>query len=146
MNRTGNGGAAGRRRPRIARRLAALLAGLLILLLPAPALAGPVSWQEVPASSEGRQWWDAGSLRLSRDGSLSVLTRFQPAAAPGESRPKPGALYVMELDCGQALYRDTSVNGLPRFNAEWQPTGGDALISAVLEEVCAAGTPLLASR
>lgn len=137
----------GQRGPRIALRLAGLLAGLLLLLLPATAaLAGPVSWQEVPASREGRQWWDAGSLRVSRDGFLSVLTRFQPAAVEGESRPKPGELYVMELDCGQALYRDTAVNGLPRFNAEWQPTGADALISEVLQEACAAGAPLLAAR
>ena len=41
---------------------------------------------------------------------------------------------------------DTSVNGLPRFKAEWQPTGGDSLISDVLDQACAAGTELLASR
>ena len=83
---------------------------------------------------------DTGSLRLSRGGELSVLTRFQPAS---EDR---GQLYVMELDCGQELYRDTSVNGLPRFKAEWQPTGGDDLISEVLDQACAAGSELLASR
>lgn len=110
------------------------------LLRPAPALAGPVSWQEVPPTAEGRQWWDAGSLRLSREGRLSVLSRFQPG--DGQS----GQLYVMEIDCDQRLYRDTSVNGLPRFRAEWQPEGGDALISAMLDAVCAAGSPLLAAR
>ncbi len=136
-----------------------LLALLPALLLPAPglsggaALAGPVSWKEVPATAEGRQWWDEGSLRLSREGWLSVLSRFQPAPPPEtvdagnptKTKARPGQLYVMDLDCGQRLYRDTSVNGLPRFGADWQPTGGDALISAVLEEACAAGAPLLAS-
>ncbi len=139
---------------------ALLLALLPALLLPAPgwsggaALAGPVSWKEVPATAEGRQWWDEGSLRLSRDGWLSVLSRFQPAPPPetddsgnpNRTKARPGQLYVMDLDCGQRLYRDTSVNGLPRFGADWQPTGGDALISAVLEEACAAGAPLLALR
>nr|WP_233132790.1 hypothetical protein [Synechococcus sp. MW101C3] len=133
-------------------------AALLLALLPAPglsggaALAGPVSWKEVPATAEGRQWWDEGSLRLSREGWLSVLSRFQPAPPPETDdsgnatrvKARPGQLYVMVLDCGQRLYRDTSVNGLPRFGADWQPTGGDALISAVLEEACAAGAPLLA--
>ncbi|CAK6695199.1 hypothetical protein VB734_03395 [Synechococcus sp. BA-124 BA4] len=124
-------------------RAAMLAAALLLFALTAgsgPAHAGPVNWQEVPESPAGRQWWDKGSLRLSRDGELSVLTRFQPAS---EDR---GQLYVMELDCGQKLYRDTSVNGLPRFKAEWQPTGGDDLISAVLDQACSAGSDLLASR
>jgi hypothetical protein len=121
---------------------------LLTLLLPPTALAGPVNWQEVPASGAGRQWWDSGSLRRSRSGELSVLSRFQPSTpeGSGEDRPPAGQLYVMELDCDQKLYRDTAVNGLPRFNAEWQPGGGDVLITAVLEQACAAGAPLLASR
>ncbi|CAK6691487.1 hypothetical protein [Synechococcus sp. CBW1107] len=124
-------------------RAAVLAAAVLLIALaagPGPARAGPVNWQEVPESTAGRQWWDTGSLRLSRGGELSVLTRFQPAS---EDR---GQLYVMELDCGQELYRDTSVNGLPHFKAEWQPTGGDDLISEVLDQACAAGSELLASR
>jgi hypothetical protein len=44
----------------------------------------------------------------------------------------------MELDCDLRLYRDVSVNGLPRFNATWQPTGGDPLVAATLQEACAA--------
>jgi hypothetical protein len=128
------------------RTLTALTLALVLALLPATllipgaAVAGPVSWQEVPASAEGRQWWDAGSLRLGREGRLSVLSRFQPADG------RSGQLYVMEIDCDQRLYRDTSVNGLPRFRAEWQPEGGDPLITATLDAVCTAGTPLLASR
>jgi hypothetical protein len=125
-----------------------LLTFLLAWLLPVvpPALAGPVDWHEVPASSEGRQWWDAGSLRLSRGGNLSVLSRFQPASPEAEAAPRPRSseLYVMEIDCNQHLFRDTSVNGLPKLRAEWQPAGGDQLIDAVIEEACAAGQDLLA--
>ena len=43
----------------------------------------------------------------------------------------------MEIDCGQELFRDTSINGLPQFRAEWQPAAGDNLISSVIGEVCA---------
>jgi len=122
-----------------------------------PAWAGPVDWREVPASATGRQWWDAGSLRRDRRGTLSVLSRFQPLSEP-EGREAPqtpaaagsleanprsareplGTLVVMELDCDLSLYRDVSVNGLPRFNATWQPTGGDPLVTATLQEACAA--------
>ena len=110
-----------------------------ILLRPAQAGAGPVDWHEVPATEEGRQWWDAGSLRITRDGHLSVLSRFQPSEEGSR-----GQLYVMELDCDQELFRDTSVNGLPRFGAEWQAAAGDALSTATLREACRAGTALLA--
>ena len=109
-------------------------------------MAGPVEWHEVAASPEGRQWWDAGSLRRTRGGNLSVLSRFQ--AAPPEDdptqRPPLGDLYVMEIDCGQKLYRDTSVNGIPQLRAEWHPSGADALIDNVIDEACAAGQDLLA--
>lgn len=129
----------------------AVLAGLLLLvglLEPPPAMAGPVEWREVPATAEGRQWWDAGSLRLSRSGALTVLSRFQPASpapgAPGEqAKLPPAGLYVMELDCGQELFRDISVNGFPRFRAEWQAAGGDALGTAILRAACQAGSELL---
>ena len=128
--------------------LAGLLAGLVVWLvgLPAVALAGPVNWQEVPSTAEGRQWWDSGSLRATKTGNLSVLTRFQ-AASPGapdngttaESDPKPkrmADLYVMEIDCDQELFRDTSINGIPQFKAEWLPASGDNLITAVIEGSC----------
>jgi len=112
---------------------------------PAPVVAAPVQWIEVEPTAAGRQWWDEGSLRISKSGTLSVLSRFQPAAAPaddgGQTSARPrilGDLYVMEIDCAQELYRDTSVNGLPRWGASWEPLGGDGLIKAVVTESCAA--------
>jgi hypothetical protein len=117
--------------------LAALLLLVGVLVGAATAVwAGPVDWHEVANSAEGRQWWDGGSLRRSREGNVSVLTRFLPAAT--EEKPSPMSdLYVMEIDCGQALFRDTSINGLPQFGSQWQPTSGDNLITTVVDEVCA---------
>ncbi|MCP9833322.1 hypothetical protein KBY95_01800 [Cyanobium sp. Aljojuca 7A6] len=124
---------------------AGLLAVLLLLgcwlMSPAAAMAGPVDWQEVEASPEGRQWWDSGSLRFDPEGRLSVLSRFQPAAAPDaaeDDRPPVGQLYVMQLDCDEELYRDTSVNGLPRWGATWEAAAGDNLTIRVLHAACAA--------
>ena len=134
-----------------ARRLLLVLVLMLQLFVSAPAWAGPVNWQEVTATREGRQWWDSGSLRRNREGNVTVLSRFQPkppeasapaTAADGESA-RPAArtdarLYVMELDCDQGLYRDTSVNGLPQFGAQWLPVGNDDLTAEVLREACGA--------
>jgi hypothetical protein len=108
-----------------------------------------VQWNEVPATAEGRQWWDSGSLRLSRQGQLTVLSRFQPPTPTEDDgsvgRAPASTLYVMELDCGQELYRDISVNGLPRFRAEWQAVAGDSLTTDILRAACRAGADLLAS-
>jgi hypothetical protein len=145
------------------RVLIILLLLACLLLGPTALQASPVEWREVPATAAGRQWWDGGSLRINGSGNLSVLSRFQPAAEPEATSPgatspgaaSPGAraggrrtagtLYVMEIDCAQELFRDTSVNGLPRFRAEWQPAAGDDLTSSVLHAACAAAADRLAA-
>jgi len=117
--------------------LALLLAVVVGIGLPLGAWAGPVQWQEVPASPEGRQWWDSGSLRLNRQGELSVLSRFSPAQKEGEKQAG-GQLYVMAINCGERLFKDQQVNGLPQLGAEWQLAQADGLVAAVLSEACAA--------
>jgi hypothetical protein len=172
-------------------------AGLLMPCL--PAWAGPVEWHEVAATSEGRQWWDSGSLRINKSGNLTLLSRYQSnpqstaqSAPQLTAQPTPQSiaqpttkstaqqtaqsietslsielanvghdqttkqpnkiqaqaakqptrartdLYVMEIDCGQRIYRDTSINGIPQINATWLPSGGDQLIDTVLSEACSA--------
>lgn len=130
--------------------LAVALRGAPSLLVSHAALAGPVEWREVPETPEGRQWWDAGSLRRDRSGRLSVLSRFQPAAAdagsrasasdPGTAPSRTGSLYVMELDCDRELYRDISVNGLPRWRPAWVAAADDALSLATVRAACAAAS------
>ena len=116
-------------------RLRAVAAvALALILFAAPVYAGQVEWREVPSSGEGQQWWDAGSLRLKKDGTVSVLSRY--SLRQEDDRPALGTLVVMEIDCSQQLYRDKQKNGLPQFRAEWQPSGSDPLIDGVLSGVC----------
>ena len=42
----------------------------------------------------------------------------------------------MELDCGQSLYRDKQVNGIPRFRSTFQAAENDGLIVSLIEAVC----------
>ena len=107
---------------------------LALILCAAPVCAGQVEWREVPSSAEGQQWWDAGSLRLKKDGTVSVLSRY--SLRQEDDSPALGTLVVMEIDCSQLLYRDKQKNGLPQFRAEWQPSGSDPLIDGVLSGVC----------
>ncbi|MBT66498.1 MAG: hypothetical protein CMN98_05080 [Synechococcus sp. NP17] len=116
-------------------RRAAISLLLALMLIAAPVSAGQVEWREVPSSGEGQQWWDAGSLRLKKDGSVSVLSRY--SLRQEDDRPALGTLVVMEIDCSQKLFRDKQKNGLPQFRAEWQPSGSDPLIDGVISEVCA---------
>ena len=119
----------------LASRLRAVAAVVVALILCAsPVFAGQVEWREVPSSGEGQQWWDAGSLRLKKDGTVSVLSRY--SLRQEDDRPALGTLVVMEIDCSQQLYRDKQKNGLPQFRAEWQPSGSDPLIDGVLSGVC----------
>ena len=119
----------------LASRLRAVAALVLALFLcVAPVCAGQVEWREVPSSGEGQQWWDAGSLRLKKDGTVSVLSRY--SLRQEDDRPALGTLVVMEIDCSQQLYRDKQKNGFPQFRAEWEPSGSDPLIDCVLSGVC----------
>ena len=121
--------------PVLASRFRAVVVLVLALILwAAPVRAGQVEWREVPSSGEGQQWWDAGSLRLKKDGTVSVLSRY--SLRQEDDRPALGTLVVMEIDCSQQLYRDKQKNGLPQFKAEWQPSGSDPLIDGVLSGVC----------
>ena len=116
---------------------ASALLALLIGMQAAPAFAGPVDWREVPSTSEGQQWWDAGSVRKTRDGNVSVLSRY--SLKTEDDSPALGTLVVMEIDCDQSLYRDTQKNGLPRFRADWEAPADDDLITEVIAAVCSSG-------
>ena len=122
---------------RLLERLASAMVALLIAVLAAPALEGPVDWREVPSTSEGQQWWDAGSVRRTKDGNLSVLSRY--SLKTEDDSPALGTLVVMEIDCDQSLYRDTQKNGLPRFRADWEAPAEDDLITEVITAVCSSG-------
>ena len=116
----------------------ALLASLVVVFMQMavaqPVLAGPVDWREVPSTSEGQQWWDAGSVRRTREGNVSVLSRY--SLKTEDESPALGTLVVMEIDCDQSLYRDTQKNGLPRFRADWEAPAKDDLITEVINAVC----------
>ena len=116
----------------------ALLASLVVVLMQMavaqPVFAGPVDWREVPSTSEGQQWWDAGSVRRTREGNVSVLSRY--SLKTEDESPALGTLVVMEIDCDQSPYRDTQKNGLPRFRADWEAPAKDDLITEVINAVC----------
>ncbi len=116
----------------------ALLASLVVVFMQMavaqPVFAGPVDWREVPSTSEGQQWWDAGSVRRTREGNVSVLSRY--SLKTEDESPALGTLVVMEIDCDQSLYRDTQKNGLPRFRADWEAPAKDDLITEVINAVC----------
>ena len=124
---------------RVQQWLTSALLALLILVstqpsIAQPVFAGPVDWREVPSTSEGQQWWDAGSLRKTKEGNVSVLSRY--SLKTEDESPALGTLVVMEIDCDQSLYRDTQKNGLPRFRADWEAPAKDDLITEVINDVC----------
>ncbi len=111
----------------------------VIFLVPLPhfgdTYAGPVEWKEVPSTKEGNQFWDAGSIRKNKQGYITVLTRFLPSS--NKSGNSSESLYTMQMNCEAKLYRDTSINGIPRIRPAWKSPNSDGLINAVIDEVCA---------
>ena len=108
----------------------------------APALEAGAVEPGVPAGPAGSPDTASDELPLAAPlpapaGSLPAGLDQRPQDA-GRSVPTVSRLYVMELDCDQSLYRDISINGLPQFNAAWQPTGSDDLTAEVLRQACAA--------
>lgn len=120
----------------LALRRCLLLAVLLLLIMPFAAQAAPVNWQPVPATREGEQWWDTGSLRPTASGTLTVLSRYRSAEVEG--RQATAHLVVMEINCDSGRFRDTWVDGLPQWGADWQRAAGEDLTQSVVEAACAA--------
>ena len=113
---------------------------LLILLISQlgivkTASAGSVNWIEVNPSQNGQQWWDKGSLKKKRNGNITVLSKFKPII-DGEMNQQNNKLYVMEINCKNKLFRDTSINGLPKLNSKWQTPNEDELIEEVISDSC----------
>ncbi len=118
--------------------ISAILFLSVILILPSESnSAGPVEWHEVPSTEAGRQWWDEGSLKRNKTGTINVLSRFQASNSKNESKTV-SKLYVMEIDCAEKLFKDSSINGLPNFSSRWVEANGDKLIDSVINEVCSA--------
>ncbi len=101
--------------------------------------AGPVNWEEVEPSEAGRQWVDLGSIKINKDGNFNVLSRFE-VSSKTDQQPKKSSLFVMQINCSKNIFRDTYVNGIPKFSSEWHSGDGDSLIINVLNKVCSPST------
>ncbi len=93
----------------------------------------PVEWIKVSPTSDGEQWWDKGSLRIMKNGNINILSRL---SITEESNSKNTKIFTMEINCKEKVYKDTSINGLPKFNAKWEASNGDELIESVINQAC----------
>ena len=67
--------------------------------------------------------------------SITVLTKF--FKNPKESSDKGKlSLYVMQINCNDKTFKDTSINGIPQFGSKWQSSNDDELIEVVIEKSC----------
>ena len=100
-----------------------------------PVFSKESRWQEVPSTYYGREWWDKQNVNQHQYGEIKVRTKFKPKKK-NKSLYVEETLYVMQIDCKENLYRDTSVNGFPRLNSNSASPNADALINIVMNEVC----------
>ena len=96
---------------------------------------GNVDWVLLKENNDGKEWLDRGSIKQFSNGEISVLTKFfkNPINSNEEGEL---SLYVMRINCGEKKFKDTSINGIPQFNAKWQTSDNDELIDIVIESSC----------
>ena len=94
-----------------------------------------VDWVLLKENSDGKEWIDMGSIKSISNSEISVLTKF--FKNPKDSNAKGNlSLYVMKINCIEKKFKDTSINGIPQFNAKWQNSNKDELINVVIEKSC----------
>ena len=96
---------------------------------------GNVDWILLKENNDGKEWLDKGSIKLLRNGDISVLTKF--FRNPIDSN-KEGelSLYVMRINCDTKKFKDISINGIPQINSKWKTSNNDELIDIVIDKSC----------
>ena len=96
---------------------------------------GNVDWVLLKENKDGKEWLDRGSIKLLRNGEISVLTKFFRNPTDSNDDGKL-SLYVMRINCNEKKFKDTSINGIPQFNSKWQASKNDELMDIVIENSC----------
>ena len=96
---------------------------------------GNVDWLLLKENDDGKEWLDMGSIKKLNGDEISVLTKF--FKNPKDLSDKGQlSLYVMNINCNEKTFKDTSINGIPNLNSKWQTSNNDELIDVVIERSC----------
>ena len=94
-----------------------------------------VDWLLLKENDDGKEWLDMGSIKKLNGDEISVLTKF--FKNPKDLNNKGQlSLYVMNINCNEKTFKDTSINGIPNLNSKWQTSNNDELIDVVIERSC----------
>ena len=96
------------------------------------------NWVGVPRSKYGEQVWDKESVRVNKDGTLRILSKFIPKTKNDITQD---ILYTMDINCTEKTFRDVAVgakkfNEFENINAKWKYPNGDKLLLGVIQQVC----------
>ena len=96
---------------------------------------GNVDWLLLKENDDGKEWLDMGSIKKLNGDEITVLTKF--FKNPKDLSDKGQlSLYVMNINCNEKTFKDTSINGIPNLNSKWQTSNNDELIDVVIERSC----------
>ena len=97
---------------------------------------GNVDWVLLKENKDGKEWIDMNSIKSINEKEISVLTKFLQNSKDLNDKEKL-FLYVMRIDCTENKFKDTSINGIPQLNSNWQTSSNDELIDVVIKKGCA---------
>ena len=103
-------------------------------LYPSSALSD-VDWFLLKENQDGKEWLDLGSLKKFKNDEISVLTKFYENPKIKNEKGKT-TLYVMRINCITNQFKDTSIDGFPTLNSNWQDSNDDELIDVVIDKAC----------
>ena len=114
--------------------------GLLIITIftDLPSFALSHDWIRLPKSEYGVQYWDKNIIRINKDGSIRIYSKFVPTST---SNIISEILYTMDINCAENSFRDVAI-GSKEFNEyenddlKWKKPNGDKLIISVINQVC----------
>ena len=94
-----------------------------------------VDWFLLKENQDGKEWLDLGSLKKFKNDEISVLTKFYENPKIKNEKGKT-TLYVMRINCITNQFKDTSIDGFPTLNSNWQDSNDDELIDVVIDKAC----------
>ena len=94
------------------------------------------TWQEIKTTEDGKQFWDKNSIIKNKDGTIEVLSKFQPTQYKNRNI-KTEYTYLMKIDCETKLFQDIMINNITQSEYTWKESNGDLLIDKVIQKSCA---------
>tara|TARA_Y100001968_G_C18795172_1_gene453067 strand:+ start:101 stop:538 length:438 start_codon:yes stop_codon:yes gene_type:complete len=94
-----------------------------------------ISWIEISKTPAGIQYLDKDSLDIKPEGIIELKTKYLKTDTKN-SKKKEVNIYIMQINCLTAEFKDISVNGKKNLTTKWEDPNGDKLLDDLISNSC----------